>query len=46
LIIFTAAVGGVLWAVHLRQTQPDVYNGISQGRPDTHAVPDDVGVIF
>jgi amino acid transporter len=45
-IVTAAALGGVLWAGHLRRTRPDVYDGVSQGRPDAHAVPDDVGVIF
>ncbi|RKN50621.1 APC family permease [Micromonospora endolithica] len=46
LVIAGAAVGGVLWAGFLRRTRPAVYQGISRGRPDTHAVPDDVGVTF
>ncbi|MDG4810505.1 APC family permease [Micromonospora sp. WMMD1120] len=46
LIIAGAALGGSLWAGVLRRSRPDVYQGISQGRPDTHAVPDDVGVTF
>jgi amino acid transporter len=46
LIVAVAAIGGALWAGHLRRSQPDVYEGISRGRPDTHAVPDDVNVSF
>jgi amino acid transporter len=45
-IVSVAAIGGIVWASHLRRSRPEVYDGISQGRPDAHAVPDDVGVIF
>jgi amino acid transporter len=46
LIVAVAAIGGGIWASRLRRTRPDVYEGISRGRPDTHAVPDDVNVDF
>ncbi|SCL56349.1 amino acid/polyamine/organocation transporter, APC superfamily [Micromonospora citrea] len=45
-IIAAAGLGGGLWAVALRRMRPETYEGISRGRPDTHAVPDDVGVTF
>jgi amino acid transporter len=46
LIIVLAATAGIVWAGHLRRSRPEVYDGISRGRPETHAVPDDVGVTF
>jgi amino acid transporter len=46
LIVAVSAIGGAIWAGHLRRSRPDVYEGISRGRPDTHAVPDDVNVSF
>ncbi|TYC22073.1 APC family permease [Micromonospora sp. MP36] len=46
LIIAAAAIGGSAWAGALRRSRPQVYQDISEGRPDTHAVPDDVGVTF
>jgi hypothetical protein len=46
LIVTVAAIGGGVRASSLRRTRPDVYEGISHGRPDTHAVPDDVNVSF
>lgn len=46
LIVALAAAGGGLWASLLRRRRPAVYDGISRGRPDTHAVPDNVGVTF
>lgn len=45
-LVAVAAAGGLGWASVLRRSRPGVYAGISQGRPDVHAVPDDVGVIF
>ncbi|MEU9505382.1 APC family permease [Micromonospora sp. NPDC048170] len=46
LIIVVAAVGGGLWARFLRRARLEIYLGIGLGRPDTHAIPDDVGVTF
>lgn len=46
LIVAVVAIGGGLWAAYLRRARREVYDGISRGRPDTHAVPDDVGVTF
>ncbi|WP_432050197.1 APC family permease [Verrucosispora sp. NA02020] len=44
LILLGAAVGGGLWARHLRARRPDVYAGIGRGTPRTNAVPDSVDV--
>ena len=40
------AVIGVIWGQRLRRTRPEVYRGISEGRPDVHAVPDDIQIKF
>lgn len=45
-LIVLAALAGVAWAVHLRQTRLEVYEGISRGKPDTFAVPDDLDLTF
>ncbi|MET7951617.1 amino acid permease [Micromonospora sp. NPDC005324] len=39
-ILLAVAVGGGLWAGHLRQVRPEVYAGIGRGTPKRHAVPD------
>lgn len=44
LILLAAAVGGGVWAGHLRQARPEVYAGIGRGTPKTHAVPDAINV--
>lgn len=46
LIVVVTAVAGMWWAGHLRRARPEVYQGISQGRPDVYAVPDNVNVTF
>jgi amino acid transporter len=46
LAVVAAAVVGLSWAGHLRRGRPDVYRGISRGRPDVHAVPDDIKIDF
>ncbi|MET8263155.1 APC family permease [Micromonospora arida] len=43
-ILAAAAVGGGLWAGHLRQARPEVFAGIGRGTPKTHAVPDTINV--
>jgi amino acid transporter len=45
-ILLAALFIGGLWAGHLRRTRPQVYKGISRGRPNVHEVPDDVRVTF
>jgi amino acid transporter len=46
LIVVVTVIAGALWAHRLRRTRPAVYQGISQGRPNVHDVPDDVNVSF
>jgi amino acid transporter len=46
LFIIAAALVGALWGGHLRRSRPEVYNGISRGRPDVHAVPDAISIKF
>ena len=43
-IIVATAVGGGVWAGHLRRFRPQVYAGIGRGTPKAHAVPDTVNV--
>lgn len=46
LTLTAATVTGLAWAAHLRRTRREVYQGISEGRPNVHEVPDDVRVTF
>jgi amino acid transporter len=46
LIIVVAALVGLWWGSYLRRARPQVYEGISRGRPEVYEVPDDVGVNF
>ncbi|MGS2619357.1 APC family permease [Micromonospora sp. LZ34] len=45
-IIIAAALAGAGWASWLRRARPEVYDGISGGQPDAHAVPDELGLKF
>ncbi len=38
--VAVVAVAGLVWARFLRRSRPDVYAGISRGRPRAHEVPD------
>lgn len=46
MVVVVAALGGVWWAGYLRRARPQVYEGISRGRPEVYEVPDDVRVDF
>lgn len=46
LLVIAVAVAGWGWGSHLRRARPQVYEGISRGRPEVYEVPDDVNVDF
>lgn len=43
-ILAATAMAGGVWAVSLRRSRPDIWQGIGEGTPSTHAVPDAVSV--